>query len=78
MKLYGDDACRKLIRILIICLSSSPQRKTRYGQEDVGSYEKQVALVRIRGQVMDRYRDTKPKPAVILVISILAVEEHNG
>lgn len=64
--------------ILIICLSSSPQRKKHHGHEDIGSYEKQVPSVRIMGQVMDRYRDTKPKPTVILVISMLAVGEHNG
>lgn len=64
--------------ILIICLSSSLQRKKHYGHEDIGSYEKQVPLVRIIGQVMDRYRDTKPKPTVIPLISMLAVGGHNG
>lgn len=64
--------------ILIICLSSSSQRNKHYGHKDIGCYEKQVTFVHTAGQVIDRHRDTNPKPAVTLVISMLAVEKYNG
>lgn len=45
---------------------------------DMKTLKSKSRIMRIMGQVMGRYSDTKPKPTVILVISMLAVGEHNG
>lgn len=50
----------------------SPEEETLWTRRRF--YMKQCVLVRVAGQGMDRYSDTKPELTVIFVISMLAVK----
>lgn len=60
--------------ILIICLYFSPEEETLWTRRRF--YVKQRIPVRVAGQAMDRYSDTKPEPTVIFVIVTLAVKKY--